>query len=193
MALAAAGPLVFSDAVFAALFSLAFFAWIAGELRWLWLRRAHGDRRAHGQALSVIVFCWLGLWLAALCAERFAALSLAPSRVFALVGLVAVCAGLVGRRSAERAFAALSYSARAGRAPGPYRYIRHPGFAASLVTMLGFGLLLSNWASLCLCVLVPLVGYLHRISVEESALAALFGRDYGRYARETARLLPGVW
>ena len=76
---------------------------------------------------------------------------------------------------------------------GPYRYLRHPSYAGSLLTFAGLGLALGNWLSLLLAVCGALVGFTRRIRIEEATLHAHFGEDYTAYARQTWRLLPFIW
>jgi protein-S-isoprenylcysteine O-methyltransferase Ste14 len=75
---------------------------------------------------------------------------------------------------------------------GPYRWMRHPGYAGALLTYVGTPLLLdSTWA--CLPTLVIMVLIVIRTALEDGFLQdALEGyRDYARRVRY--RLLPGVW
>jgi protein-S-isoprenylcysteine O-methyltransferase Ste14 len=75
---------------------------------------------------------------------------------------------------------------------GPFRFVRHPRYAAFLVRKLAWPLLFASpigWA------LFPawLVLISKRIRREEAHLGELFGAKYAAYARQTARLLPGVY
>lgn len=76
---------------------------------------------------------------------------------------------------------------------GIYKTIRHPAYLGHLASLLGIGLVLGNWVGLMALVLLPLVGILYRIHVEESVLLGYFGSTYQAYARRTKRLLPGIW
>jgi protein-S-isoprenylcysteine O-methyltransferase len=58
---------------------------------------------------------------------------------------------------------------------GPYRYIRHPSYSGALLTLLGFGLALWNWAGLAVALLCLGSAYAYRIPIEEAALAAALG------------------
>ncbi len=75
---------------------------------------------------------------------------------------------------------------------GPYRFVRHPGYAGSLLTWSGFAL---ASRSLPVAILVGgLLGraYRDRVDAEE----ALLRRElpgYAEYAERTWRLVPGVW
>ena len=76
---------------------------------------------------------------------------------------------------------------------GPYRLIRHPAYSGNLLAAAGLGLALVNWLSLVALLLVPLLGHLPRIHVEEAELEQGLGADYIRYEAGTRRLVPGVW
>lgn len=76
---------------------------------------------------------------------------------------------------------------------GPYHLIRHPAYTGTLITLLGVGLALTNWASLIATLVVPLAGYLYRISVEERLLQEALGEPYRVYMQKTRRLIPFIW
>lgn len=76
---------------------------------------------------------------------------------------------------------------------GPYRLLRHPSYTGLLVALLGLGLALGTWLGLLAIVVLPLIGVLVRIRVEESVLIDALGSEYLAYAAETRRLIPGLW
>jgi protein-S-isoprenylcysteine O-methyltransferase Ste14 len=76
---------------------------------------------------------------------------------------------------------------------GPYRLLRHPGYAGALLLMLGIGLTFDNLLSLVACTVLPSLAVLRRIRVEEETLSRELGEPYRDYARHTSRLIPGVW
>ncbi|MHB8571343.1 MAG: methyltransferase family protein [Candidatus Dormibacteria bacterium] len=76
---------------------------------------------------------------------------------------------------------------------GPYRFLRHPSYAGSLFSVLGCGIAINNWPSLALMLVLTSAGLLWRIRVEEGALRQALGTAYTDYARQTKRLIPGVW
>lgn len=73
---------------------------------------------------------------------------------------------------------------------GPYRYVRHPMYAAFFLTGVGFFLLAAN--ALIGLLWVGLVGlYIaRRIPVEEAGLVARFGERYRAYAARTPAIAP---
>jgi protein-S-isoprenylcysteine O-methyltransferase len=76
---------------------------------------------------------------------------------------------------------------------GIYMVIRHPAYLGYLASLLGIGLVLGNWVGLTTLVVLPLLGILYRIHVEESVLLSYFGSAYQEYANRTKRLLPRIW
>ncbi len=76
---------------------------------------------------------------------------------------------------------------------GPYRRLRHPSYAGSLLTLAGIGLALGSWLSLLLAVLGALIGFTRRIQIEEAALQTRFGAAYTAWAQRTWRLVPFMW
>src|SRR6266705_1657338 len=73
---------------------------------------------------------------------------------------------------------------------GPYRYIRHPSYTGALLTLLGFGLALGNWAGLAANLSCLGFAYAYRIPIEEAALASALGEAYKQYMKRTWRLVP---
>jgi protein-S-isoprenylcysteine O-methyltransferase Ste14 len=76
---------------------------------------------------------------------------------------------------------------------GPYRFVRHPGYAGVLVSMVGLGLTLGSWLSVVILVLGFFLGHVPRIRAEEAALEASLGEEYRELERTRQRLIPGVW
>jgi protein-S-isoprenylcysteine O-methyltransferase Ste14 len=75
---------------------------------------------------------------------------------------------------------------------GPYRYVRHPRYAAAIA---GKGAMALTFASSLGWLLVIPWGLmlLNKIAVEEKHLRKLFGIRYESYARNTAKVIPGVY
>lgn len=75
---------------------------------------------------------------------------------------------------------------------GPYRIMRHPGYAGALVAFLGTPVLLNSiWGIIPAVVLSAL--FVVRTALEDQTLQAELP-GYAEYARRTRyRLLPGIW
>jgi protein-S-isoprenylcysteine O-methyltransferase len=76
---------------------------------------------------------------------------------------------------------------------GPYRWIRHPGYAGSLLVWVGFYLGAGNWAALLVAGSLLVAAYVWRIRGEETMLVDAFGEEYVAYQRRTARLVPHLY
>ena len=75
---------------------------------------------------------------------------------------------------------------------GPYRWVRHPGYAGAIPAVVASGIALCSWLATGVGALgVPLL--LWRTTAEDRVLRAELP-GYGDYARSVRwRLLPGVW
>lgn len=76
---------------------------------------------------------------------------------------------------------------------GPYRLIRHPGYAGMLLMWLGAGLAVTNWPCLLLAIGVMGTAYAYRIRSEEAMLAAVYGAQYQAYQGRTRKLIPFIF
>jgi len=75
---------------------------------------------------------------------------------------------------------------------GPYRYVRHPGYAGGMLAWLCTALALGSWWALLLAGVIVFV-YVIRTALEDRTLHAELA-GYAEYAEAVRyRLLPGVW
>lgn len=117
---------------------------------------------------------------------------------FAAIGLGVQLAGLATRAWSMRSLG--SFYSRTLRVQdeqhvvdtGPYRWVRHPGYAGSLLVWLGFALSSRSLPSAVLVTGLFSAVYRRRILAEE----LLLRRDlpgYVTYSERTDRLVPRVW
>lgn len=184
------------------LFWLTFCAWVV-----LWLgivRRDHGidvhTPTDQGSRALIGISLWSGVLLAFLTAWTVPAAQIPGCGWPVLLGgLAAMWSGMALRLWAVRTLGprfrtvVLLQADHQLITTGPYRRLRHPSYAGSLLTLLGLGLALGNWLSLLVAVLGALVGFARRIPIEEAALQTRFGDAYTAYARRTWRLIPLLW
>jgi protein-S-isoprenylcysteine O-methyltransferase len=78
-------------------------------------------------------------------------------------------------------------------ASGPYRLLRHPGYAGMLLAWLGAGLATTNWAMAAAVALLMVAAYAYRIAAEEAMLLDVFGDLYKEYMARTWRLVPYLY
>ncbi|HUC50044.1 MAG TPA: isoprenylcysteine carboxylmethyltransferase family protein [Xanthobacteraceae bacterium] len=76
---------------------------------------------------------------------------------------------------------------------GPYAAVRHPGYVAGILVMLGSGMALCSWLAWAFLVVLSVPFLMYRVVTEDRVLQAeLPGyRDYA--ARVRWRLVPGIW
>jgi protein-S-isoprenylcysteine O-methyltransferase Ste14 len=73
---------------------------------------------------------------------------------------------------------------------GPYKYIRHPIYTASFISLFGFFILTSNWLLTGIPLLIFISFYIHKIPMEEKELNNNFGKKYKEYTKTTGGLIP---
>jgi protein-S-isoprenylcysteine O-methyltransferase Ste14 len=195
-------PLFFTHPAAAVLFSAACLAWLVPEAIAMPRQMARISRRGasiqdHRSMLVLIVLLWAGVAFAFLFAVQLPAAAIPTARTaLFLIGVICMLVGVVLRWAAIRTLG--RYFTRdvavAADQPviqaGPYRLIRHPAYSGTLLTMLGLGLALTNWASLVVLILCVFSGHLYRVRVEERALVRTLGQPYVDYMRRTRRFIP---
>ena len=85
-----------------------------------------------------------------------------------------------------------SLSSRKILTEGPYRFVRHPRYAALIVSSVAVSLALASIVAWALAVGWLWVN-LRRVELEEVHLRRLFGTEYDAYASRTPRFLPGIY
>lgn len=193
-------PLPFSaDSLFALVFWSAFACWVLPEaIAWKVKRSANSSSVHDRGSLKLISLLWwtgiaAGISLPLVVPQ--AAIGWRRTSLF-FVGIGLMLAGVAFRWYSVRVlgkYFTFDVAIQRGQVlieAGPYRYLRHPSYSGALLSMLGFGLSLGNWAGLaaslsCLC-----LAYAYRIPIEESALAAALGETYKQYQARTWRLVP---
>ena len=76
---------------------------------------------------------------------------------------------------------------------GLYGMLRHPSYAGSLLSFLGFGLSLNNWPALAIAFIPVFAAFVYRMNVEEEMMTAQFGEEYKIYMKHTSRVIPWVY
>jgi protein-S-isoprenylcysteine O-methyltransferase Ste14 len=216
-------PLAFSDTLlYPVVFWSAYALWLALELTWSrkrWSRGwqetvssraakpSAGSRESNGTSSKdrgsfwlIVVLMWVALGLAFALAFGLpqAAILWRRSLVF-WTGIVLMLVGMGFRYYAIRTlgrFFTFNVAVHSGQTVverGLYRYIRHPSYAAGLITLAGIGVALGNWASVGALLTLMAVAYGYRIQVEETALVAALGAPYQAYRSRTKRLIPFVF
>ncbi len=164
-------------------------------------QRNHGGTpRDRGSLYVVIGAAVLGVVAAFAVAQYVRGAGVGVSRwpIF-VIGVVIVMLGVALRQWAVHSlgrFFTVQVRVRSGQTvvdTGPYRWVRHPSYTAIIISFVGIGVALENWVSLAVLVVVPTIGLVVRIHVEERALLDALGEPYRHFATSRARLIPKVW
>jgi protein-S-isoprenylcysteine O-methyltransferase Ste14 len=196
-------PIFFDQPIESVVFGVACAIWYVPELIGTFLQRAarrNGMRHDRGSYAVLIGVLWGGLLLGFGIAVflPWAAIPLLRLALFWL-GIAGILAGVVLRWYAIRVlgrFFTRDVATQTGQTvvqDGPYRFIRHPAYSGTLLTLLGIGLTLGNWLALLVVLISGVVGHLYRVRVEEQALVDALGEPYRAYMRGTRRFIPFVW
>ena len=161
--------------------------------------RAGARRQDKGSRLVLISVLTLGILVGMLLAFTVPATAITNARPFLFwLGILLIYVGIALRLYAIHVLGAF-FTTEVAVAPGqtvietgPYRLIRHPSYTGFLITLLGFGLCLTNWLSLLVIMACALIGFSYRIRVEEQVLQEQLGQRYQEYMRRTKRLIPFV-
>jgi protein-S-isoprenylcysteine O-methyltransferase Ste14 len=182
------------------LFSLCFLSWAVFEL-WTNLRGwPAGTLNRDRLSRYVIIGAMLLAFALAGLATNLPAfdVAFARSQLF-YCGLLLMLAGLLFRAYAIRQLGRY-FVPEVAIQPGQrvidrglYRHLRHPSYTGTFLTILGFGLALTNGLSLAILLILPGLAYYFRMRVEEAALLEAFGEEYRAYMRRTKRIIPFVY
>ena len=75
---------------------------------------------------------------------------------------------------------------------GPYRWLRHPAYSGSILSLVGFPLSIGTWVGALLVLFLSMTGYLNRVRIEEKLLLEALGDEYRAYMQHTWRFFPGL-
>lgn len=196
-------PLILSDPTYTIAFGIAVLLWyIPDRISSFWLRSGRDptavqkDRGSYYVLIGAIV---VGGFVGFLLATRWTGAAIAWFRPqVTIVGIALTLLGGVLRFWAMFTlgrYFTFDVAVRAGQPvvqSGPYRFVRHPAYSGTLLSLLGIGLALANWASIVALLAGTLLGLLYRVKVEERALTAALGKPYRDYMRRTRRFIPFI-
>lgn len=76
---------------------------------------------------------------------------------------------------------------------GLYRYLRHPSYAGSLLSFVGYGLSMNNWLGLIVAFVPVFLVFVYRMNIEERVLLSQFNGEYADYMKTTKRIIPWIY
>ena len=195
-------PLAYTDvgAKYAFYVVLGMFAASEWSIRFRSQKNHGGTRKDRGSFYVVVFTAVLGIGAAFVLAHivQSAGINVARWPIF-IIGLAIVILAMALRRWAVLTlgqFFTVQVQVRSGQTvvdTGPYRWVRHPSYTAITMSFVGIGVALENWLSLLVLIVVPTIGLVIRIRVEERALLEALGEPYREFSATRARLIPKVW
>ena len=176
-------------------FKVLFCAWILAEIaNSLWSRKNTVASSLDKGSFRVVVLSHFAVLFIIFACRSFQVAVLTGPLQYA--GLALIAAGILFR---EWAIAILGnrFTVRVQVAGtqrlvtrGPYRYIRHPSYTGTLMTLTGLALAVGTWLAAIIVVILSLAAYEYRIRVEEEALRNAFGKEFEEYKKRTGKLFP---
>jgi protein-S-isoprenylcysteine O-methyltransferase Ste14 len=195
-------PLVYGWNVYAVLFWIVYIVWFVLEMIGALAQRvkAGAEKQDRGSMVLLLAGLYGGLLLNFALPGLFPGATITWNRpLLFFIGLTLMVLGVILRQYAIRVLGRYFTREVATRADqpvvqnGPYKFIRHPAYSGTLLTMLGIGLAMTNWASLLAILVCSFTGYFYRVLVEERALRRSLGQPYVEYMRRTKRFVPFVF
>jgi protein-S-isoprenylcysteine O-methyltransferase Ste14 len=191
-------PLVFQSSAYATIYFAVTAAWILSILAEGAIIRTAGHRTAQvrsdrGSALLIFFSIFVSIFIANGFAQS--GVALLPGEFFYL-GLVMMLAGVsirIWAVSTLRSYFSYTVQIKQGHQiveSGPYRFVRHPAYTGSLLTIVGVGFALQSWGAVVVIAVIFGISFGYRIKVEERALIASFGDAYLSYSKRVKRLIP---
>jgi len=195
-------PLAYTDvgAKYAFCVVLGMFAASEWSIRFRSQKNHGGTRKDRGSFYVIVFTSVLGIGAAFALAHfvQSAGIRVARWPIF-IIGLAIVILAMALRRWAVLTlgqFFTVQVQVRSGQTvvdTGPYRWVRHPSYTAITMSFVGIGVALENWLSLLVLIVVPTIGLVIRIRVEERALLEALGEPYREFSATRARLIPKLW
>ena len=76
---------------------------------------------------------------------------------------------------------------------GPYKYIRHPAYSGSILSLIGIALAFRSIIGIIGTLIIIAVIYGYRIKIEEKILENNLKIIYKKYKQHTKRIIPFIW
>jgi len=181
------------------LFAVTVATWLGLEVRQSLRRRSEARVTDRGSYLATRVCVGAGLVVAAFATSVVPDAAIGGQPVPFVVGLVVAWAGIALRWWSFHTlgryftFRVQTSADQPVISSGPYHLLRHPGYTGAELEFLGLGFLYGNWAGVAALAVLPMIGLIYRIRVEEDALDAALGERYRTYASSRKRMIPFVW
>ncbi|MFA9466687.1 MAG: isoprenylcysteine carboxylmethyltransferase family protein [Velocimicrobium sp.] len=197
------GNTYFQGSLLKNVFQIVFMAVIITELAILifttWNNHKNLEKKTmsdRGSMLFIIIGFWLAILINPICVNMTT--FMLPVYLF-WIGVILTILGILTRVYSVwtlRNFFTLNVQVATVQnivKTGPYKYIRHPAYTGSIITLSGIAVSFRSLLGIIATVIIISVVYGYRIKVEEKALETSFGSSYEDYERHTWKLFPHIW
>ncbi|MCW2750344.1 MAG: putative methyltransferase [Aeromicrobium sp.] len=192
-------PYVDDHAVASTTFGVTMGLWAIVELRQAIRRRPEATKADRHSLDAVRLTLFAGWLIAAASRALIPGATIRGGVVMFAIGFVIAWAGIGLRTWAIASLGSLFTIAVMTSADqrvvdsGPYRYVRHPSYSGLILILVGAAIMFGNWFGVAAIVVIPTLGLLTRIRVEERAMVKTLGTAYEDFADGRKRLIPYVW
>lgn len=195
------GDSYFETAILKNTFQTAFLFFIISEM-FMWgitswkSRKNSGNSSDKGSWLLLIIGCYSIIFLNPVCRRFFS--NPLPVCVF-WIGIVFMISGVLLRGYSIHVlgkFFTLNVQVNSKQKiiqSGPYKYLRHPAYSGSILSLTGTALCFRSLIGVVITIAIIAIIYGYRIAVEEKTLENSFGMIYKEYERNTSRIIPFIW
>lgn len=184
-------------------FQVIFLFFIISEmLMWIFIewnnKKNEGNKKNNDRgsySFIVIGFCSI-IFLNPICRKNFS--NILPI-LFFWIGSIFMITGVLLRAYSIytlRKFFTLSVQVNSKQKiiqTGPYKYLRHPAYSGSIMSLVGTALCFRSLVGIIASLVVIIMIYRYRIIIEEKTLEDSFGMIYKEYERNTNRIIPFIW
>lgn len=183
----------------AVLFGITIAVWVVLELRQSLRRRGGSTMRDRGSYHLVGVAVAAGAVATALATAKVPTAAMGGQPAPLICGFFVAWAGIALRwwsfhtLGSYFTFRVQTSADQPVITAGPYRVLRHPGYSGMELALLGIALMYGNWIGLAAMAILPMLGLVNRIRVEENALENDLGDSYRQFAATRKRMIPGIW
>ncbi|HEV2389312.1 MAG TPA: isoprenylcysteine carboxylmethyltransferase family protein [Nitrososphaerales archaeon] len=192
---------VFQPGLDAIVYNLAVLLWILSFFVETLIIRSGGSRSAEvrsdrGSGLLILLGVFVSISVANALARSGVAILPVTSFYFGLAMMILGMAVRFWAVASLRTFFSYTVQIKEGHrviSSGPYRFVRHPAYAGSLLTIVGVGFALQSGGAVLLLAVFFLAAFGYRIQVEERALVGSLGEEYLSYAKRVKRIIPFVF
>lgn len=178
----------------------AFYVAEAGVIKHTKETRGSGPESAQ-DSLAVLMLLTLGAKVSAICLAWFHIAIVTDDWVMPVfmtgVGLM-LLGSLLRRHCFNMLGSSFTVEVRASAdqilvTSGAYRFLRHPGYFAGLLMLVGFGLATGSYLATLIMLASGMLVYSRRINSEEAALLDVMGERYRVYCATRKKLIPFLY